>query len=76
MRVSLVISPMSYSERDIEVPALPRVGDSIQLWSEEDDVKTLLFLVTAVLFVGRCSQEGEGPSELGVLVFCEEKTCV
>jgi hypothetical protein len=71
MRVSIVRSPMSFSEWDIDVPALPRPGDHIQIWSHDDKIKTLNFTVTGIMFIGKMSGEGEGLSKLGVLVHCD-----
>lgn len=52
MRVSIVRSGMSFPEWEIETPALPRIGDHIQLWSHDDSSKTNNFEVLSVMFMG------------------------
>jgi len=72
MRVSIVKSGMSFSEWDIDVPALPRPGDHIQMWSCKDDEKTLNFTVKSVMFGGERKGDGEGMSRLGILIHCDQ----
>jgi hypothetical protein len=75
VKVAIVRSPMSFSEWEIETPCLPRVGDTIQLWSHDRDIKTFNCTVEHVMFAGeqkRIKGNHYFKAKVGIMVHVRE----